>query len=466
MSDKLTESLWLSGELSYKLHGNQKEIYNQMRSAKAGEEIVILAARRFGKSFLSAVYACELAIKFKNSKVILLAPSKDQAKEIYTPILKSISADAPRGFMRETKSVNKWVVGSSELVFAGFDTISEALRGRGAIAILVDEAGFTRADEYNYIIKSVLSPMLLPTFGGKPKGVLIFISTPAKLPDHPFNIKCEEHELQGKLKRYTVYDNPALTPEDITAIISECGGEDSPDFLREYMCRNVRDKGGLIIPKFDLENVINYSTRPSFDFVKWIVADTGGIRDKCVLHVFGRTVNDNKCVIIDERVLDENTDVMIIGKNILELSKEHEVNKNHIWVDAHGQTRVDLLSLCNISAPCPPKQDRDSAISALNAAFFRKDIFVLSNCEFTIKSLLNCTFNVSRTDFLRTAAYGHADAIMCAVYGWRVEQMVPKSKYFNEYGSGFQISGNSQRNDSQLKKIAAKLNPFAARKAS
>ncbi len=462
MSDKLTDSLWYAGELSYKLHGNQKEIYNQMRLSKVGEEIVILAARRFGKSFLSAVYACEQAIKNKNAKIILLAPSKDQAKEIYTPILKAISADAPAGFMRETKSVSKWLVGSSELVFAGFDTISEALRGGGSILIIADEAGFTNADEFNYITKSILNPMLIPTIG-KAKGRLIYISTPAKYPNHPFNLKCEELELQGKIKRYTVYQNPALTEADILEIIKECGGTDSPDFRREYMCENVRDKGGLIIPKFDLIHVLDVNSCPSFDAIKWIVCDTGGIRDKCVVHVFARKINDGKCTIIDERVLDENTDVTIIGKNISELAYAHEVNKNYFWVDAHGQTRVDLHKLCNITAPSPPKQDRDSAISALNAAFFRNDINIMSNCQFTIKSLLNCTFNEARTDFLRTKEFGHADAIMCAVYGWRVEPMVEKPKYSEH------VNGNSQLKtkinyESSLKKLAAKLNPFAARR--
>lgn len=417
--DKLIESLWLRGNLSYKLHGNQLDIYKTMRDSTE-KKTVILAARRFGKSYLSAIFALEEGIRNPDSRIILLAPDKTQAYGIYTPILKNISQDAPKNFIRPTKSESKWYVGSSELIFAGFDTIAESLRGGGTILVIIDEAGFVNIDEFEYVTKSILYPMLQKTIGKK-QGRQIYISTPAKTPDHPFNVLWEQTLLEGKLKKYTVYDNPILAEVDIEEIIKEQGGADSVGFRREYMCENVRDTGGLIIPKFESRHI--FMSAPTFP-TRWLVGDIGGIRDKSALLIFGRNLLNNKIIIVDEVILSPNTDVTEIGRTIRELQKSHDIFNYHIWVDAHGQTLVDLQQMCGISATLPPKQDRDGAIAALNAAFYRDDIFVLNTCEFTIKSLKNCMFNEKRTDFLRSEAYGHADAIMAAVYGYRVAQYV------------------------------------------
>lgn len=420
--DKITESLWRRGNLSYKLHGNQHDIYTTMRES-TDKKTVILAARRFGKSYLSAIFALEEGIRNPDSRIILLAPDKTQAYGIYTPILKSISQDAPKGFIRPTKSESKWYVGESELIFAGFDTIAESLRGGGTILVIIDEAGFVNIDEFEYVTKSILYPMLQKTIGKK-QGRQIYISTPAKTPDHPFNVLWEQTLIEGKLKKYTIYDNPILTELDIAEIIKEQGGADSVGFRREYMCENVRDTGGLIIPKFEPRHVLGASTSIPTYPTKWLVGDIGGIRDKSALLVFGRVVTDNKIVILHEIILEPNTDVTEIGRTIRDLQKAHDIMNYHIWIDAHGQTLVDLQQMCGISATLPPKQDKDGAIAALNAAFYRDDIFISNSCDFTVKSFKNCMFNDKRTDFLRSEAYGHADAIMAAVYGYRVAQYV------------------------------------------
>jgi len=454
MSDRIVEALWAKGELSYKLHGNQLELYRAMRDS-ADKKTVILAARRFGKSFLSAVFATEEAIRNPDARIILLAPDKNQAYSIYTPILKSISKDAPKNFIRPTKSEAKWHVGSSELVFAGFDTIAESLRGGGTILIIVDEAGFVNPDEFEYVTKSILYPMLQKTIG-KQQGRQVYISTPAKTPSHPFNIMWEAAQEEGKLKVYTIYDNPVLTSEDILEIIKEQGGADSIGFRREYMCQNVRDTGGLIVPKFELRHVIGSKLEVPTHATKWIAGDIGGIRDKSVLHVFGRNLINNAIVILDEVVFEPNTDIMEIGKTIRSLTLTHQVQSFHVWLDAHGQTLVDLHHMCGIMATLPPKQDRDGAIAALNAAFFRDELYVASNCKFTSESLLNCMFNEKRTDFLRSESYGHADAIMSAVYGYRVAQYVAMPKILT-HGRGSQI--NIRKSDGFYEGIGKAMKP-------
>lgn len=434
----LLDKLWYSGELSYKLHEGQKTIYKTMRNSTENTT-VILSARRFGKSFFAAIYALEEAIKNPESKVILLAPDKHQAFEIYNPILKEISRDAPEGVIRPTKSEHKWHIYKSELIFAGFDTIAESLRGRGAILIIIDESGFVNADQYEYVTKSILSPMLQKTIGKK-KGKVVYISTPAKTPDHPFNILWESFQKQGKLHKYTIYDNPILTKEDIDEIAAECGGYDSVAFRREYLCENVRDLGGLVIPKFDKHHILNAEGNNPHQSVCWIVGDLGGIRDKTVLLVFSRLSQNGKLVVIAESIFSPNVEIIEIGKGIIELQKKYAIQNYHIWIDAHGQSLVDLQQMCNITATLPPKQDRDGAISALNAAFFNDELFILSDCQLLVKSLFNCMFNEKRTDFLRTIEYGHADALMAAVYGYRVAKFVEPAKKNLGFGVGGQFT--------------------------
>jgi hypothetical protein len=426
----IEQEFWKRGELSYKLHGPQLHIYTIIKNSK-DSPVVILCSRRFGKSFLAALIAQETAIQHPNSKTLIVAPTKSSAYEIYTPIFHTISADAPEGLVRPAKSAGKWYVGDSEIVFSGFDTVANDLRGRGTVLIIIDEAGFTLPDSFDYISKSVLLPMNQKTIG-KEKGKMIYISTPAQIPDHPFNIMWEQYEEMGKLHKFTIYDNPILTEADIQDIIREQGGRDSIGFRREYLCQNVRDAGSMIIPKFSSENILDANKGIDIVGDSWIVTDFGGMRDKTVVQVLGRRVSDGRPVIYKEVIHDVNTDTVMIGNSIKSLQTQYSVKPYHIWVDAQGQTLVDLYKMCGITPNLPPKVDKDGAIASLNAAFYNQEIYVSSECEFTIGSLLNCTFNQNRTDFMRTSKYGHADAIMTAVYGYRVASMVEVSKSLNK----------------------------------
>ncbi len=423
--------LWRRGQLSYKLHAAQKEIYEKMNSS-SDFSTIFLCARRWGKSFIATIVAIETAILNPSCKVLIVAPTKSSAYDIYTPLMETIRKDSPQGFVKQAKSACKWLVGQSEIVFSGFDTIADDLRGRGTILIILDEAGFTLADSFTYVTKSVLLPMNQKTIGKK-RGRIIYVSTPAPHPDHPFNIMWESAEEAGKLHRYTIYDNPILTPEDIEEIIQEQGGITSIGFLREYMCQNVRDVGTMIIPMFNKACIMD--SKSGIDIVgdSWISCDLGGMRDKTVAMVLGRRVNDGKIVIYSETVHEHNTDTKTIGDSILELQQKYSVAPHNLWVDASGQTQVDLYKLCGLTPVLPPKPDKDGAIAALNSAFYNGQIFVSSDCQFTIDSFMNCTFNKTRTDFLRTVKYGHADAVMTAVYGFRVAETVPYSKSLLKY---------------------------------
>ncbi len=458
MSDEVVEALWRRGHLRYKLHAKQKELYDILRSSE--EDETVLASRRWGKSFLFATFASEEAIRNPNSKVILIAPDKAQAYEIYTPIMVALSQDAPKGFVRPTKSESKWRVDNSELIFAGFDTVAESLRGKGSILIIFDEAGFVNADIYEYTTKSIIYPILQKTIGKK-KGRKMWVSTPAKLPDHPFNVHWEAVQKTGRLHTYTIYDNPILSQQDIQEIIDEQGGSDSIGFRREYLCQNVRDTGGLIIPKFEEHRHVLDSLKGIDVFPYcWIAGDTGGIRDKYVFQVLGRRIQDNKIIVLADREFPRNTDTITLGDCIKELKNLYGIKDFHVWVDAPSQTLIDFYKLCGLTVSLPPKQDRDSAIAALNAAFFRDEMLVSSDCVFTVGSLNNCSFNKNRTDFLRSEKWGHADAIMTAVYGYRVAHLVTQPKLIG--GSSRQvITLRRPGNENSYKEIAKQLHPVS-----
>jgi hypothetical protein len=67
----------------------------------------------------------------------------------------------------------------------------------------------------------------------------------------------------------------------------------------------------------------------------------------------------------------------------------------------------------------PPKDDWLAQVNALNVAFAQDRIWIAPNCVFTIQSLVSGTFNKNRTDFERTHALGHCDALAALVYGYR-----------------------------------------------
>ncbi len=416
---KAKEELWKRGNLTWKLHSAQKEIYAKISSLSPSvREAVVLISRRWGKSYLGVLLALEDCLKNPGAQVFIVGPSLKQTRKIITPLIKEIIQDAPRGLIKQQKTDLSWTVGEATLLIGAFDTALEAFRGLRAHAIYLEESGLADIEEYAYTLKSVLRPTLMHS-----RGRIYHLTTPPKEENHPFVLETlPEAALNNAVFIKTIWDNPLLTKETIQAEIDSLGGPDSPHCRRELFCEIVRDEERVIVPEFSEKNYLTERRPTHASFITSI--DFGGIRDNhCSLIGYFDFLRAKVC-ILGEVWLPINTGT----EEIVEATKQKEAELKVKWlrspkrvVDVPGQIYVDLKRMgLECTLPTKGKDSVEDGIQALRVAFSRGQIEVSEKgCPVLIQTLKYGMWNRHRTDFMRTEALGHCDALAALSYLYR-----------------------------------------------
>lgn len=420
---KHKDDLWYAGNLRFLLHDAQKIIYDDFYKMN-NRETVLLCARRFGKSFLGLILCLEYAIKNPRTIVRFIPPEIKQAYGICLPNMGKLEQLWPTGLIQYVASEKAWKIGrGSWLYLGGFDSQKDASRGSEASFIVCDEAGFTNPEEYNYILKSVLKPQMLTT-----RGKMLILSTPPRIPSHPFMVETvADAKLENRIHKYTIYDNPMLDEEQIAEAKRDCGGEDSEDFKREYLCQTIRSSSASVLPRWNENLIEDFEINPYW--YKAISGDFGGCQDKTVIHAIAyryRSNIDGDVLFCDERVYEPNTPTDEIVKGIREL---HEMyikpsqapEQDHTaYLDCPGQLQVDLNNQHNLSVRIPLKDEFHSGVNLINLFVNSRRVRVHPRCKFTAMTFESARFNDRRTDYIRNPILGHCDAIASAIYGIRM----------------------------------------------
>jgi hypothetical protein len=405
--------LWRIGNLSYKLHEGQKQIRKTIRSLPPNvREALVFCSRRYGKSYLAACLALEDCLKTPHANVIFIGPSIRQTLDIVRLIFPEILHDAPKGLVTQSKSEKRWHFSNgSQLMIGGFDTARESIRGLKANSVYLEESGSAHPDLYEYTIKSVLMPTMMHS-----QGRLIHLTTPAPIIDHPLHaITIPKTQAEGSYFRFTIRDNPLLSLEIIEREIHELGGLESSHCQRELFCNIVRDEQTTVVPQFDEKKHVSAAPPPA-DAYYWISGDIGGVRDKSVLHLCAYDHVTKKTMFLDERAFDPKTPTVEIVKGALEMEAGRQVYRA---VDAPGQLYVDLSAVYNYPCFLPEKLHFDQNIHRVQTAFWKDEVLVNPTCKLLIATLNSGQLNKQRTDFARTEALGHCDALASLVYGLR-----------------------------------------------
>ena len=345
-----------------------------------------------------------------------MGPTLKQANEIVAPRLKEIIKTAPRELIKRTKSESKWIIGTSELVIGGFDINSTSQRGKTVQTIYIEEVVDSKPDQYTESMREDLGPALTHSDGGK----MIFLTTPPKIPHHPFIVETmAKAKLNNALFTYTIDDNKALSQEQYDKCVSRCGGKDTVAFRREYKCEIVRDESVTVIPAFNSMLHVKQFDLPTFSNFEEVI-DWGGVKDKTVCLLYTYDYLANKMLVFDERVFPANTSTSIITEKIRDMEASYNgMVIAYRWADVPGQLQVDLQD-DNFPVVLPSKSDWKAAINNLQVGFCNNEIIVHKDCKFLITTLESGQFNDQKTDFLRTATIGHCDAIAALMYGYRM----------------------------------------------
>lgn len=249
-------------EVRFQLHDAQRVIFNDPHQYK-----VVAAGRRFGKTFLAAISCIIEGLKDVNdrgieldasSECLYMAPTFEQAKTIFWPILKQLAAPVTAGTHENTGLLT--LVNGVRIRLAGMDN-PDRRRGMKLRFAVMDEYADMPAMAWDEIIE----PALMDTDGGA-----LFIGTP-KGRNHfyekfllgqvnhddvwaAFSFTSRDNTIMPSAARDRMYNDPtksvAIIKQELEAnFISLGGGEFNAKNLR-YMTTEPDD--GYFVVTVDL----------------------------------------------------------------------------------------------------------------------------------------------------------------------------------------------------------------------
>ena len=451
-------SAWRRGELTYKLDDLQVSIHDRIR-ASPYEKTLVLSARQLGKSFLATDIGVEECIIRPRKVVRILSPTIKQTSDIVNDNLAKIVADAPPGYVQRMKSEHRWQIGNSELRLGSLDRSNvDTNRGGNAVLAIYEEGGFVNSEDYKYAVQSVIGPQLI-----RHNGREIHITSPSEDPFHYLHeVIKPQCEANGTFFSYSIYDSPSITPQQILQAIERCGGEDSDAFQREFLARVIKSSTLTLIPEFDDKLHVGDCNVPEH-FTHCISIDLGGTKDfTAVLFLVYDFVED--CVlVVDELWISPNTSIMEITPKCIELEQRHSLKVPVRWMDAHGQTHVDISR----DYPCrqPNNQDPLAGIHKIRRMLQTNKLRISPKCTHLIQALKMARWSdTKKEDFIRNDVIGHCDMIAAFIYGIRTIDMhsnpFPERKI--DHDTQMRIGYRSE--PSKLQNVADVLMPYQSRR--
>jgi phage terminase large subunit-like protein len=187
-------------ELNIDLHPAQLEIFKSDARFK-----IVVAGRRFGKSYLSAWLLLINAIQSKSKDVFYIAPTFQQAKDIMWSMLKELGKDLIIQAYENTAVLT--LINGRKIYLKGSDR-PETLRGTGISYVVLDEYASMKPVVWEQIIRPSLADV---------QGRALFIGTPAGK-NHFFDLYNDaSDDDEWDSFQYKSIDNPFLPATEIKA---------------------------------------------------------------------------------------------------------------------------------------------------------------------------------------------------------------------------------------------------------
>lgn len=408
------QELWRAGVIApWYLRNSQLDVYRLMMRTKFP---FIEAARRFGKTNSILAFVLEKLRQNPGWICRWCFPNKNQAREVLGAEIVKLQKNCPENYKFKYQTTDSVYIGpgGSKLFIRGVnEDRGDSARGPASNIIVCDEYGFW--NEPDYIVREALFPQL----ENQPGQWLIKASTPPRNLGHRYYIEKEEAIRKDRFIQKIIYDNEALSKEELQIIIDESGGLESPAFRRERLCEPVSDPGLLIIPEWSDENIVpDDFERPQF-YTPYVGGDSGADDNTAVLFGYYNFVRD-ELVVEDEIVVNGKT-----TKEIVELSKQKERSlwgeagppvKRRVY-DAAKQLIYDIYVDHKWPVQMPDKADKIAAIHELRVEVGQRRFKVKAKCKHTIRQLkVGMWKDEKHLDFERTEGLGHLDAVAAAIY--------------------------------------------------
>ena len=211
---------------------------------KADERFrVLVAGRRFGKSYLSCVELLKGAISKPGETYFYCAPTYRMAKDIAWKTLKKL---VPKQWIKSKNETDLKIelVNESTIELKGTEN-AMALRGRSLSGVVLDEAAFMDREVWSEVIRPALADK---------QGWALFISTPDGTASWFYDLWCYVPEdKSGDWKRwsFTTIEGGNVPKEEVEAARGQL---DNRTFRQEFEA-SFENLTGLVAVSFDDENI-------------------------------------------------------------------------------------------------------------------------------------------------------------------------------------------------------------------
>ena len=360
----------------------QGEVFNSKKRFR-----VLVAGRRFGKSYLSCIELLRGAIEKPGETFFYCAPTYRMAKDIAWKALKKLVPKVWIESKNETDLRLELVNGSS-IELKGTEN-AMALRGRSLSGVVLDEAAFMGSEVWFEVIRPALADK---------QGWALFISTPDGTASWFYDLWCyTASDPTGEWQRwcYTTIEGGNVPEEEVEAARAQL---DERTFRQEFEA-SFENLTGLVAVSFGDENISekakDITVSPILLGVDFNVDPMSGIcavKDGENLYVFDEIMLTGGATTWD--FAEEVTRRYGVDRRVIACPDPTGGARKTAGV---GATDHSILrrSGFNVSSPRAPWKIRDK-ITAVNTALLDasgdRRTFIHPRCKQLIKSLRTLTY--------------------------------------------------------------------------
>jgi hypothetical protein len=203
---------------------------------------VLVAGRRFGKSYLSCIELLRGAIERPGETFFYAAPTYRMAKDIAWKVMKKL---VPKAWIKSKNETDLKIelVNGSTIELKGTEN-AMALRGRSLAGVVLDEAAFMDAEVWFEVIRPALADK---------QGWALFISTPDGTASWFYDLwcYCENDDPDWSRWQFTTIEGDNVPPEEIEAARAQL---DARTFRQEFEA-SFENLSGLVAVSFSDDNI-------------------------------------------------------------------------------------------------------------------------------------------------------------------------------------------------------------------
>ena len=248
--------------MSINLHAGQSEVYSDLFVERNHRFAVVCCSRGWGKSYKAAVAGCTaiselltLDIKVPNKTVYIIAPTYDQVRDIYYPLI-NYDLGMENYALKSSRDLGRFLFPNNvELRLLSYEAV-ERMRGKGAYFVVWDEVssckrGLDPKEAWQSVIQPTIltrwSPQNAERYGAVSPGRALIISTPKGYNFFHELYNYQEIDSNFKSFHYDFTSSPFLDPIEIERIRHTI---DPVQFASEYLA-SFEESGNNVFYCFD-----------------------------------------------------------------------------------------------------------------------------------------------------------------------------------------------------------------------